>query len=82
MPKRNRSKPRPNALEAKALAVCAACGKKNYASKQDAKRGAARIHPGIRMRFYQCGPWWHMTSQNSDVTAWYREHPAVQEEQS
>ena len=81
MPKRNRSSsPKPSAgenasrhTESMFTATCPGCGKRAYASKQEAKRGSARIYPGVRMRFYQCGPWWHMTSQDAATTAQYRE---------
>jgi hypothetical protein len=81
MPKRNRSSsPKPSAgekaprrTEFMPAATCPDCGKRAYASKQEAKRGAARIYPGVRMRFYQCGQWWHMTSQGAATTARYRE---------
>ena len=75
MPKRNRrSRPRPPQRERRNLtsesmflATCATCGKRSYKSKQEAKRGAARVHPGAQLRFYQCGEYWHMTSVDADV---------------
>ncbi len=88
-PKRNRSAtPRPpineranRGGESMFVTTCPACGKQGFTSKQVAKRAAARIHPGVRMRFYRCGQFWHMTSADSDTSAGYRERQAVQEEE-
>ena len=88
MPKRNRgSRPHPpigkranRGGESVFVATCAACGKRGYTSKQEVKRGAARIYPGRTMHFYQCGTLWHMTSADSGVMAEHRERQDVQEE--
>lgn len=55
------------------LATCADCGKRAFVSKRAAKRSAAVTFPGQRMRVYQCGEWWHLTSQDAARTAEMRE---------
>jgi hypothetical protein len=86
MPKRHRNrsaKPKPPVGEnasrsARSVslfgAICPACGKRGYASRQAAKQGAVRIYPGARMRVYQCGSLWHLTSADAVSAAEYREH--------
>lgn len=62
------------------VARCPACGKWGYCSRQVVKRAAVRIYPGSRMRFYQCGPLWHMTSQDAETAAQHRERQAGPED--
>jgi hypothetical protein len=51
--------------------VCPACGKHMYASKKGAKMDARRLFPGSLMRVYQCGAYWHFTSQTTQqITKW------------
>ena len=57
----------------RAAFTCAACGKRGYASRDQAEKAARLLHPGERMRAYQCGPLWHLTSQDAATAAWYRE---------
>ncbi len=58
------------------LSTCAVCGKRSYGSKRDAKADGRRLFPGSLMRVYQCGQWWHLTSQPTEVTAKQREYRA------
>lgn len=58
-------------LSKRVLGTCPVCGKKRYSSRQAAKRDARRLFPGDRMRVYQCGTSWHITSQTTQqVTEW------------
>ena len=56
-----------------AFATCPVCGKRGYNSKQEAKGAAKLLYPGSRMRVYECGTLWHMTSQDAETTAQCRE---------
>ena len=52
--------------------TCPDCGKKRYATRGDAKRAARQSHGG-RARVCKCGEWWHLTSQDAETAARYRE---------
>jgi len=39
--------------------ICPHCEKRCYASRKTAKRAAALLHPGVHMRRYRCGDFWH-----------------------
>src|SRR6266700_1900629 len=41
---------------------CAECGKTRYPSRAAARKAARMVSPGRRLRLYQCGDYWHMTS--------------------
>jgi hypothetical protein len=59
--------------------VTCACGKKGYTSKHRAKRAAAIVYAGRRMRAYRCQTdprWWHLTSQSTEITTRMRDHYA------
>jgi hypothetical protein len=62
----------------KPIATCGACGKQAYTTKATAKQAATRLHPGTRMRVYQCHDtnWWHLTSQDAATTAQHRDRAA------
>jgi hypothetical protein len=54
-----------------------ACGKIRYTSKAAAKAAARQMRGrgkgGNRMRAYQCGGFWHLTSQSTTATTHFRE---------
>ncbi len=54
--------------------TCPSDGKKCYATRSDAKRAARQFHGG-QARVYRCGEWWHLTSQDAETAARYREQP-------
>lgn len=56
--------------------ICPECGKHSYTSKQQAKRSARVLYPESRMRVYECGGMWHMTSQDAEATAGQRARAA------
>jgi uncharacterized OB-fold protein len=41
---------------------CAECGKSRYPSRAAARKAARMVSPGRRLRVYQCGDYWHLTS--------------------
>jgi hypothetical protein len=45
---------------------CADCGKKCYPSRKMARAVARILFPGQRMRAYECGGAFHVTSQDAD----------------
>jgi len=57
---------------------CPDCGKVRYASRREARQAAQglRWHGGNRKRArtYRCGNYWHLTTQDAEKAAWYREH--------
>jgi hypothetical protein len=55
------------------LHTCEVCGKQCFDSQRSAKSAAPRIFPGKKMRFYQCGDYWHLTSVPADTMSMYRE---------
>jgi hypothetical protein len=38
---------------------CKECGRVRYASKRTAKAAARQIHPGKKLRAFECGDYWH-----------------------
>lgn len=58
------------------VGACPACGKKCYPSKRVAKSMARRLYPGTSVRAYQCGDYWHLTSQSGKSTAAWRDYLA------
>lgn len=59
--------------------TCEGCGKRNFASKKEAKRalGRTQSQPGQYVRsIYRCldGGDWHLTSQDEERTRWYRQN--------
>jgi hypothetical protein len=66
---------RPRA-EQKSAAKCLACGKDCYTTKKLAKQSARRLFPGVTMREYQCGSYWHITSQDAQRAAEMRARAA------
>ena len=58
------------------LGSCPACGKIRFESRRDAKADAAR-QAGVggpqQLRAYQCGDYWHLTSQDAATRTAYRE---------
>ena len=52
--------------------TCPACGKRSYATRSAARLTARIAHPGRRLRAYRCGDRWHLTSQSTRRTAWWR----------
>lgn len=73
---RNRFRPRiarrSHATVQQAIATCPECDKRAYTSKATAKNTARLLYPGVKMRVYKCGPWWHLTSQDAARTEWMR----------
>lgn len=61
------------------LGKCEVCGKFRYRTKKGAKQAAAQIFPGQLMRVYDCGPWWHITSQPTEVVTRHRDRAAAAE---
>ena len=55
--------------------TCAACGKYSYLSRRDATRAARQRprRPGSKLRPYQCGAYWHLTSQPTGTLTGWRE---------
>ena len=55
--------------------VCPACGKIRYYTRHGAKTDAARVRGrgGPKLRPYECGGFWHLTSQPAAALTWYRE---------
>jgi hypothetical protein len=41
---------------------CPRCGKNRYPSRAAARKAARMVSPGRRLRVYQCGEYWHLTS--------------------
>jgi hypothetical protein len=41
---------------------CPQCGKNRYPSRAAARKAARILSPGRRLRVYQCGEYWHLTS--------------------
>ena len=58
--------------------MCDECGKHGYTSKEQAKIISRQLHPGEQLRVYKCGPWWHLTSQTTATTEYYRQQRATQ----
>lgn len=56
--------------------TCPACGKRAYRTKADARRNGRQLYPGVRLRAYRCGWWWHVTSQSAVKAAVWREWDA------
>jgi len=56
---------------------CAACGKKCYPSRKMARAVARVLFPGRRMRAYECGGEFHVTSQDADAAELGRRQRAV-----
>jgi len=78
-PKRSRHRSGPELLPLRVWAgcvTCATCGKVAYPSKATAKRHGRSLYPGQQMRAYKCGQWWHLTSQNTAATEYYRQQRA------
>lgn len=44
------------------LGLCGRCGRARYDSRRSARRAARIAAPGIRLRAYQCGDAWHLTT--------------------
>jgi len=53
-------------------ATCPDCGKIRYPSRREARRFAARLYQDGRARAYQCGSFWHLTSQGALAAARHR----------
>jgi hypothetical protein len=55
--------------------TCAECGKVCYLTRRAALRAARRLprRPGSKYRAYQCGAYWHLTSQPTAVLTGWRE---------
>jgi hypothetical protein len=61
------------------IPACPACGKWAYPTRRHARQAAARKFPGELIRAYQCGPWWHITSQLTKVVTYWRDQAAGKE---
>ena len=48
---------------------CPRCGKRCYASRKTAKRAARLLRPGVHMRKYACGAYWHLSSMRDKPAA-------------
>ena len=50
------------------------CGKVRYESRRLARLSAREIRGrgGAKMRAYECGGFWHLTSQSTARTTWFR----------
>jgi hypothetical protein len=57
--------------------TCHDCGKVRYASRTKARHAGRVLYPGTRMRAYECGTWWHLTSASAKKTVWFREQRAA-----
>jgi hypothetical protein len=44
------------------LGLCGRCGRARYATRRQARHAARIAAPGVRLRAYQCGDDWHLTS--------------------
>lgn len=62
------------------IGTCPDCGKRAYETRPQAERTARRVYPNQTMRVYQCGRWWHLTSQNAETVQWYRATATAQED--
>lgn len=58
--------------------VCPRCGlsKQSFATRRKAK-DVARLVEGKKLRVYQCGPYWHLTSAPAEAVARGRARDAV-----
>jgi hypothetical protein len=56
--------------------TCPDDGKLRFYTRKDAMRYASQRtrRPGIRLRAYRCGQFWHLTSQDTAEVTWYREN--------
>jgi ribosomal protein L32 len=59
-----------------AVSACPDCGKVRYPSRRAAKQVAMRVYQDRRMRAYQCGGFFHLTSGTAAAAAWHRESAA------
>jgi len=41
---------------------CVECGNVRYPSRAAGRKAARMVSPGRRLRVYQCGDYWHLTS--------------------
>ncbi|CNG13598.1 Uncharacterised protein [Mycobacterium tuberculosis] len=44
------------------LGLCGRCGRAHYATRRTARHAARIATPGTRLRAYQCGDTWHLTT--------------------
>jgi hypothetical protein len=58
------------------------CRKQAYQTRAQADRVARRVYPQQTMRVYQCGDWWHMTSQDAETTERGRQARATRQEEN
>jgi hypothetical protein len=58
---------------ADAIGICPDCGKRRYRSKRAAREFARVTFPGARMRTYECGDFWHVTSQDAEEAEFWRD---------
>jgi hypothetical protein len=55
------------------LHSCSTCGKQCFETRHLAKTAAGRIAPGMQIRLYLCGGFWHHTSVPAAKMGEYRE---------
>lgn len=79
--RRNRAHHRPDPIPVTrpGLGDCPVCGKQMFTSKANARANAVILYPGDRMRVYPCSGWFHLTSQDAEVTAAHRDRLARQQ---